>query len=635
VSKGTDEATFKINIAGNAASMSKEVALSARTAAKAIGEFEDEAKGLSADLRRLKGNSDDVVAAKAALKKRLDEIKGSVSALTAELNKNGLSYKAVTDAAKKYGETGKLLPNLRGGLGKAGSAVADGLGGLAKGAGKKLGPAAKKLGDLVSPVTKSLESKLGPAAKKIGSKLAPLGKAFSKVGTAVKEDLGSVASKVGPMVGEALAGGVALATAAAVAAAAAYVAAGAALAAFSLATADAYAKVSRQREALLGTAKDAGALGDQIASLAGKVPQGTAELGALAHQLNKTRISGKATVDALAAIAQVSGAVDDSAGQKIQELITRNDKFGRMSIGMFELQGTGLDFDDVAKAYADGTKKSIDAARKELRFGIAPIEAGSKALRDAAEKKFGKLNMANAFSLENAPKKFMDQFRELSKDVDLGPLSEALKDAFGQLSPNAPLGSAVKDFMTTFGGGLVEVGAKSIPLLLEGFKYMIGYGLKLTALFIETKTAIANALDGKTFFDKAQGVGIALMKGWAKGLMLGYSSVFEAVSGVGGKTLDAFKDLIVGNPSKTAAQMNAATPDDYAKAAERGSQKAFAGNTASAKDRPTPAVVNGNNHVEINIHGMPTNEAQKMQSPETEAMLGRVLRDSLTARGIR
>ena len=66
----SDEATYRINIEGNAASVSKEVASSARSAAKAIGEFENEAKELNADLRRLKGNSEDVVAAKTALKKR-------------------------------------------------------------------------------------------------------------------------------------------------------------------------------------------------------------------------------------------------------------------------------------------------------------------------------------------------------------------------------------------------------------------------------------------------------------------------------------------------------------------------------------------------------------------------------------
>lgn len=631
--KGKDEATFRINIAGNAAAASKEVASSVRNAAQAIQKYENDVKDLSAEYRKLRGNSDDVVATKKDLKAKIEAAKASISSLTVDIRKSGVSYKEAAEAAKKYKEATGVAPNLRAGLGKAGSAVASGLGSVAKKAGAKLAPLGKKLGDFAAPLT----ARVAPLAKKLGAKLAPLGATFKKIGSAVKQDFGSVIAKVGPMLGEVLAGGAALGAAAVVAVGAAFVAAGVALAAFSLATADANAKLMRQREALLGTAKDAGNLGDQIAALTGKVPQGTAELSSMAHQLNKTRISGKATVDALAAIAQVSGAVDDAAGAKIQELITRNDKFGRMAIGMFELDGTGLDFDDVAKAYAEGTKKSLDAARKELRFGVAPIEAGSEALRKAAEKKFGKLNIANAFSLENAPKKFMDQFRELSKDVNLGPISEALKDAFGQLSPNAPLGSSVKMFMTTFGGGLVEIAAKGIPLVLEGFKYMIGGGLRLAAVFIETKTAISEALSGDNFFESAKGVGLAIAKGWAKGLAAGYGTIFEAVKGLGADTIKAFKDVMgIHSPSRVFAKLGEHTTEGYALGVERGSSRASDA-VQSMVDMPTPAAPAAMGSFvwsgDLVIQGMPTDEAEKMRSPETEAMIMRAVRNAFSGAG--
>lgn len=636
--KGKDEATFRINIAGNASQVSKDVASSARNAAKAIGEFEDEAKALSADLRRLKGNSDEVVEAKSKLKKRLDEIKGSVSSLTADLNKQGLSYKAAADAAKKYQETTGKLPNLRAGLAKVGGGVGSALGPLAGKLGKSLAPGMKKAGELFAPITKSVGTKLAPLGAKLGKWGGAAGKTFAKVGKAAKEDLASVLPSVGSLMGAVATAG-ALATAAVVAVGAAFIGATVAIAAFGLAAADARGKVMRQREALLGTAKDAGNLGDQIAQLAGKVPQGTAELNALAHSLNKTRLNGKSTVNALNAIAQVSGAVDDAAGAKIQELITRGDKFGRMGIGMFELDGTGLDFDEVAKAYAEGTKKSLDAARKELRFGIAPIEAGSAAIAKAAEKKFGKLNVANAFSLENAPKKFKETLQELSSGVDLGPISHALQDAFGQLAPNAPLGSAVKTFMTTFGGGLVEVGAKAIPLLLEGFKYMVGFGLKLTAIFIETKTAIADAfnLNGDDWAKQWHEAGKAVTLGLAKGILAYQTTVYDAVTEVGKGSIKAFKELMgIHSPSKVFADFGEYTTEGYAQGVQRGSRSASDA-VQGMVDMPMAAAAPGGGspiHVEVNIHGMPTDQAEKMKSPETEAMLTRVVRNSLAMQGL-
>lgn len=614
-----DEATFRINIDGNAASASKEVSTSAREAARSITEYETEVKALSADLRRLKGSSADVVSAKTALKAKIDAAKASASSLTAELIKQGVSYKAAAESAKKYGDSVGKLPNLR-------SAISKGL-----------SPVTKKLGDLFGPAAKAMGAKLAPVSKIIGAKLAPITAKFSSVGKAAKEDLGSVLPSVSSMLGV-VASGSALAAAAVVAVGVAFVGAAAALASFVLGASDANAKMMRQREALLGTAKDAGNLGDQIGELAAKTPKSVAELNGLAHSLNKTRISGKATVDALAAIAQVSGAVDDSAGAKIQELITRNDKFGRMAIGMFELDGTGLDFDEVAKAYAEGTKKSLEAARRELRTGVAPIEAGSKALKDAAEKKFGKMNIANAFSLENAPKKFFDQFQSLASGVDLGPISKALQEAFGQLSPNAPLGAALKEFFTVFGGGMVEVGAKAIPLVLEGFKYMIGFGLKLTALFINTKNAIADALDGDSFFEKAKGVGIALIKGWVKGLALGYGTLYEAVKNVGGDTIKAFKELMgIHSPSKVFEKFGQYTTEGYAQGVERGSVRA-SGAVQNMVDMPRVSGATDNSRgpisITLKIYGASTESAKAMQSPDFMANLQHAITDSLSGTGV-
>jgi hypothetical protein len=630
------EATFRINIEGNAASMSKDVAASARTAAKAITSYEDEVKALSADLRRLRGNSDDVVSAKAALKKRIDEAKGSASALTAELIKQGVSYKAAAAAAKEYGNATTKLPNLRGGVGKLAGAVGGALGPVGAGIKKKLEPVTKKLGEMFAPLGRAVASKLGPPAKVIGAKLGAAGKAVASLGSAVREDLSSILPSASTLLAG-LASGAALAAAAVVAVGAALIAGAVALAAFGLGAADAAAKMARHREALLGTAKDAGNLGDHIGQLAGKVPQGVAELNELSLALSKTRINGKSTVDALNAIAQVSGAVDGAAGAKIQELITRGDKFGRMSIGMFELDGTGLDFDSVAKEYAAGTKKSVEAARRELMMGTVPIEAGAAALRKAAEKKFGDMNIKNAFSLENAPKKLGDALRQLSAGV-VGPISKALQDAFGQLDENAPLGSAIKTFMTTFGTGLVEVGAKALPIVIEGLTGMVGLGLELTATFLETKNAIVAALNGDgNWFEKWQTVGLEITKGLVRGIYQGNVFVQNAIWDLGKESIKAFKQVLgIRSPSKVFASFGEHTTEGYAQGVERGSKRA----SGAVEDMismpggsPAPALAGGAPiTVQISITGV--SDAKTMQTPGFLNGLSRAISDGLAEQGL-
>ena len=489
---GNNTETFRINIEGNAAKATQEIAASARFAAQSIDKYEADIKNASQELRRLRGNSDEVTAAKTALKKKIDDAKTSVSTLTVELNKQGVSYKSAADAAKKFGDSTGRLPNLR----KAGGKITDALGAsLAKGG--------KKVGSYLAPVTDSIGKALAPLTTKLGSALAPLSKKFGSLGASISsamkpiaEDAKSILPDLSSALGLVAEGSVIAAAAIAAVGAAALVAAGS-LGKFILASADSAAKAQRQRLALGWAADDAQRLGAQIQVLAGKVPQGTAEISELANELSKTRLSGKAAVSTLNAVSQVTGAIDATAGNKIKELLTRGQLTGRAFINpLTDLQGTGIDFQELAQEYAKGTKKSVAAAQKELVNGQASIEDASAALAKVAEKKFGKLNIANAFSLENAPKKFKEQFAALTAGVDLGPITKALHDAFGQLDPNAPLGSAIHTFFTDFGSGLVDIAAKAIPMVVDGLKILALGALKTSTFYYNLKADIADAFKG-------------------------------------------------------------------------------------------------------------------------------------------
>jgi hypothetical protein len=626
--RSSGEANFRISIDGNAAEATKEIASSARLAAKSITAYEDQIKTLSADMRRLKGNSEEVTAAKKKIKTQIDAAKESISLLTVELNKSGTSYAAAAASAKKFGTA--VSPKEAWGKigGAAGAAMKRLTAPLGKGLAKALGPVTKKIGDA-----------LGPLAKKAGEKLAPAGKALGRLGTSAKGAFSTLAAAAKPVtsmlpdaatmmsgLGTVAAG----AAAAVVALGAAMVAGGVALGAFGLAAADAYGKLNRQRQALLGNAEDAGRLGDQIQALANKVPQGVEELNALGVSLAKTRLTGKAMVDTMAAVAQATGAVDAAAGSKLQEIVTRGQDSGRMFLGMRELQGTGLSFDDVAKEYAAGTRKSLDAARKELLAGAVPLESGAEALRKAAEKKFGDLNLANAFSLENAPKKFVEQFKSLTKDVDLKPITEGLQNAFAQLSPDAPLGRAVKTFMESFVGGLADAAGKGIPLVLEGFKWLVVGALRVGTFFYEMKKKIADAFSA----DGWMGIGKEIAVGLVKGITGYWKFVIEAITSLAGNIKNAFTgEMEIRSPSKVFEKYGQYTTEGYAQGVERSSGKAQ-GAVEGMVSTPATSGGGGPTSITVNINGASTGSAEAMSSPIFLAELSRALRDAMSAKGL-
>jgi hypothetical protein len=627
--KNTSEANFRINVTGNAADATKSVAQNARLAAQSIAGYEENIKTLSADLRRLTGNSDEVNSAKKALKEQIDKNRASISLLTVELNKQGESYNAAAKAAKAYGAA--MTPKEA--LAKIGSGIS--------GAVKRItAPVTNALGKVTGPAAKKLGAVFGPAAKKIREKLAPAGQAVARFGGGAKKAFGVVATAAKPITGllpsmstvvSAL-GTVALtATAAVVALGAAVIGGGVALAAFGLAAADAYAKLNRQRQALLGNAADAGRLGDQIQALANKVPQGVDELNALGVSLAKTRLTGKAMVDTMNAVAQATGAVDAGAGAKLQEIVTRGQDTGRLFLGLRELQGTGIDFDDVAREYAAGTKKSIDAARRELMSGAVPLEQGAEALRKATEKKFGDLNIKNAFSLENAPKKFFEQIKSLTSGVNLEPITKGLQEAFGQLSPDAPLGRALKTFLESFVGGLAEAAGKGIPLVLEGFKWLVVGALRVGTHFYEMKKQIVGAFEGGDWVKLGQNIIIGI----ATGVTGAWKFLAEALISTAKNIKSTFTgELKIKSPSKVFEKYGENTTEGYAQGVERGSRRAQ-GAVADMVGQPGaggagPSV----GSITVEIHGAPTGNVAEMQSPIFLAALTRALRDALNAKGL-
>ncbi len=619
-------ATFRINVEGNAAQATKEVSRNARLAAESITKYEEEIKTLSGDLRRLRGNSDDVKSAKAALKEKIDRARTSVSLLTTELGKQGESYATAAKAAKQYGTTLSSR--------EAWAKIGGGITGVVK---RGLAPLGRQVSKVAGPAAKKLGTAFDAAAKKVGPKLAPAGRALARFGGGAKRSLEVVSTALRPVTSAlpsastlmAGLGTVAVTATAAVAAlGAAVIAGGVALGAFGLASADASAKMNRQRQALLGNAEDAGRLGDQITALAGKVPQGVEELQGLALSLSKTRLSGTALVNTMQAVAQATGAVDASAGAKLQEIVTRGQDTGRLFLGLRELQGTGIDFDDVAKEYAAGTRKSIDAARKELMAGAVPIEQGADALRRVTEKKFGALNIANAFSLENAPRKFLEQFKSLTAGVDLSPITKGLQSAFEQLSPEAPLGRGVKTFMDFFVGGLADAAGRGIPLVLEGFKWLVVGALRVGTHFYEMKKQITDAFST----DGWVGVGKSIVMGLVKGIVGYHKYAIEAVVSLGKGIKDAFTgNLEIKSPSRAFDRYGESTTEGYVRGVERSASRARAAVTDMvAAPAAAPAAPASSGPVIVNIHGAPS-KADELSSPVFLASLTRAVRDALVA----
>lgn len=299
-----------------------------------------------------------------------------------------------------------------------------------------------------------------------------------------------------------LAGGFALLMAAGAALTASLVSGLTSLAKWALGAADAARSMGLIREAASGSAENAANLGSQIDQLAQRVPIAKSELNALASEmartLNNTTLSGEGIVDTFNLVAQASAAMGDTVGKQLGEIVERSKMFGRLQINPFELQGTGVKFQDVASSLAANLGTSIDTAKKALFEGRVKINDGAKAIRDAVEARFAEINARKILALPVVIEKAKEAFDSLAKSIRVAPLGAALQHFFLLFDSNATgTGRALKTLVETLGNGLVATLVKLAPLAELAFAKLVGLVLKTAIAALKLGIALKESFAGK------------------------------------------------------------------------------------------------------------------------------------------
>lgn len=460
---GNDTATLAINLEGNASDVAKSTASAMEQLRDRITAGQGSIKEMVANLRNLRGSTDEVKAAKDSLKAKLDAERAAISSATLAMLKHGGS------AQKTAGETKKL------------AAATD------------------------SATAKS--KAVGAALKTAGGPLQALKDKFA----ALKD-----------VVGEGGAGGamslLTLGIAGAVAAVAALVvgvaAAGVSLAKFIVRGADAARSAALLREAAMGGNAQWGKnYGDQVGELAKKVPTAKAEIDKIGKSLAMSHIGGQTWVDTLNAVTQASAALGDEAGGKLKEFVTRGRQFGRFQINPQEMIGSGVSFKEVSEALASSMKIGVKQAQAALFEGRVKLADGAKALRDAVEKKFAGINIRQMLSLENITKKLGEAFDELTAGVDLEPMLKGLKEMASIFDLSTESGKALKQIVEVFGKDLVGAFSSGTPLAKKFVYGLIMGAQDLTIAYLQVRNSLRATFGNSDTLKNVDTLRIALHAG--------------------------------------------------------------------------------------------------------------------------
>ena len=366
-SEGANQATLSINLEDHVSESAESMADSVEALRDRIAGSEDAIKEMGGALRRLRGTSDEVKTAKGELVAKLQAEKDKISAANLALLKQGTTYD------KLSAQTRKLT---------------------------------KDREDLKKKTDKDAESKAKDRADAMSAAIRTAGGPVASL----KEKLETLRAVTGDS-----SGAMGLATLAAAGLAAAVIAVAAAAAAGVLALgkliiagANAARTANLMREAAAGSASNATALGTQVDALADKIPTARGALNDLAISLAKSGVQGQTLVDTFNAVGQASAALGEDAGAKLRELVERGRLTQRLQVNPLELQGTGVQFEDIAKALAKNLKVGVNDARAALFEGRVKLADGAKALRDAVEQKFAGINLRRMLDLNVIAEKFQE-----------------------------------------------------------------------------------------------------------------------------------------------------------------------------------------------------------------------------------
>jgi hypothetical protein len=471
----SEEATWSISLGGDVKEVSEDAAKALEEMRQRANQAEEAIKRGSAALRGLRGSSDEVKTAKEKLKAQIDAERTAFSSSNLEILKQGSSLKALNERTAQHQKEARATE-------------------LAQ---LKAAEAAKRDADQSEGLNMGLLKLLG-VSRETRMKINELGSGFTAAELASAGLVAGSLALVGALVGV----GYAAASAAT------------SLVKFTIAGADTNKQLQLSRQWIAGSAEDSARMGDQIDRLRQKIPLTTEELSKLYAQtragLDGTRVSGQGILDVVEGVGTASGAGASAAAAKIDEIIRRGAAFGRtgINIGMGplaraggELAGTGLKSEDVTDALAEDMNISVEKAAAMLRRGVVPIGAAAKALREAAEKDFGQINLAKMATADAITNKWHDDLIALTRGAVPGLQSfwEEVGKIESVFSTTTTSGYALKQIVSSLGTSLGIVSKRDGPELQTFLRLAILEATKLNNAFLRLELQYFKTFPKKDF----------------------------------------------------------------------------------------------------------------------------------------
>lgn len=308
------------------------------------------------------------------------------------------------------------------------------------------------------------------------------------------------------------------------------------LAKFALEAGDAARSTSILMEAATGSSGGAKEMGAMVRRLRNDFASSREEIAGMALELRRSGLEGRDLERTVRLVGISTKTMGDAAGGILKGLIDKGHLTKRFVLNPFDLRGTGLKYEEIAKQVAKMTGRTIATAKGALLNGQVKLTDGIAALEAAVKIRFGDLAkrqlLALPVQLERAKENLKDIFAGINPDKFLTGFSKLL----GLLDETTESGKALRMAAKTVFQPLLDNASAVFPLL-RGFIMgtMIAI-VNLGIVVLKTYLWFKKTFGDSSLFGGLDGVKIASYAGAA--------AIYVLVGGIGLLTAALFGAIV-------------------------------------------------------------------------------------------
>lgn len=266
---------------------------------------------------------------------------------------------------------------------------------------------------------------------------------------------------------------------------------------FAVEAGDAARSMGILMEAAGGSAAAGKEMGGMVKRLRNDFAGSREEIAGMVLELRRSGLAGKDLESTVRLAGIATKTMGDAAGGILKGLIDRGHLTKRFVLNPFDLRGTGLAYDDVAKQLAKMTGRTIGTVKAALQNGTVKLTDGIAALEAAVKARFGDLAKRQLLALPEQISRAKENLRNIFAGVQVDKFLVGLGKVLDLLDETTASGRTLRALAKTVFQPIVDfVGSDILPKVRTFFM-----GMSIAILDVVNMSLRAYIWFKKTFGD--------------------------------------------------------------------------------------------------------------------------------------